>query len=125
MPLMGDGRTAARLVVSVLVLLLLIASGCTRNDVVPSPSPGSSSTPRPFTVMTTDRITVADPVAVTDQGSMILVQNVFQRLIMSRPGVSEVAPGVWAYKPDLAQDCSFTSKTVFTRSEEHTSELQS
>jgi peptide/nickel transport system substrate-binding protein len=94
--------------------MLLVATGCTQKSEAPSPSPGSTSTPRPFTVMTTDRITTADPAAATDQGSMILVQNVFQRLIMSRPGVSEVAPGIWAYKPDLAQECSYTSKTVFT-----------
>ncbi len=97
-----------------LVALLLTANGCTKKGEEPSTSPGSSSTPRPFTVMTTDRIVTADPAAVTDQGSMILVQNVFQRLIMSPPGVSEVAPGVWAYKPDLARECTYTSKTVFT-----------
>jgi peptide/nickel transport system substrate-binding protein len=114
MPRMRDGRLGARVVVAALVLLLLVATGCTKKGGAPSPSPGSSSTPRPFTVMTTDRITTADPAAVTDQGSMIMVQNVFQRLVTSPPGVSEVAPGIWAYKPDLAQDCSFTSKTVFT-----------
>ncbi|SDS46764.1 peptide/nickel transport system substrate-binding protein [Microlunatus soli] len=44
---------------------------------------------------------------------MILVENVFQRLTTSLPGQSQVAPGVWAYKPDLAQECSFPSTSAF------------
>lgn len=114
-PMMPERGTGAGLVVAALIMLLLTVTGCTeKKSEAPSPSPGSSRTPRPFTVMTTDRITTADPAGVTDQGSMILVENVFQRLIMSRPGVSELAPGVWAYKPDLARECSFTSKAAFT-----------
>jgi peptide/nickel transport system substrate-binding protein len=109
-----EGRTDAHPVLAAaLAVVLLAASGCTGGDEAPPP-PAPSSTPRPFTVMTTDRITTADPAAVTDQGSAILVGNVFQRLIMSDPGESEVAPGVWAYKPDLARECSFTSRTAFT-----------
>lgn len=111
---MRDGCTGAQRVVAALVVLLLTVTGCTEKGGPPSPSLGSSRTPRPFTVMTTDRITTADPAAVTDQGSMILVSNVFQRLTMSAPGDSEVAPGVWAFKPDLARECSFPFKAVFT-----------
>jgi peptide/nickel transport system substrate-binding protein len=112
---MRNGRRGARRVVTSLLVVLLAATGCTgQGGETPSPTPTPSVTPRPFTVMTTDRITIADPAAVTDQGSMILVQNVFQRLTMSRPGVAELAPGVWAYEPDLAQECSYTSTTSFT-----------
>lgn len=111
---MGDGRIGVRLVVAASVVLMLATGGCTAKGGAPQPGP-SSSTPRPFTVMTTDRIITADPAAVTDQGSMILVQNVFQRLTMASPGESEAAPGIPAFKPDLARECSFlTSTTVFT-----------
>src|SRR5690606_40254237 len=93
--------------------------------------------------MSTDPIRVVDPAAVVDQGSAILVMNVYQRLMTADPGSD-------APKPDAARDCMFTSATVYTctlntdlkfqnghqltssdvkfsieRSEEHTSELQS
>ena len=95
--------------------LLMVGTGCTNTDLSPfPPEPSiSASAPRPFTVVTTDRIETTDPAAATDQGSMIVVTNVFQRLLSSPPGESEVAPGVVAYKPDLARDCSYTAKTTF------------
>ena len=95
--------------------LLLVTAGCTGTSQTPAPPPGSvtASPPRPFTVMTTDRIVTTDPAAATDQASMIVITNVFQRLLTSLPGQSELAPGVVAYKPDLARDCSFTSKRTF------------
>lgn len=65
--LMGDGRIGVRLVVAASVVLMLATGGCTAKGGAPQPGP-SSSTPRPFTVMTTDRIITADPAAVTDQG---------------------------------------------------------
>lgn len=105
---MRDEKRWVREVTAASAVLLLTLAGCTQNDEVPPPS-GPSSPPRPFTVMTTDRIATADPAAVTDQGSMMLVTNAFQRLITAGPGESEVAPGIWAFKPDLARDCSFPS----------------
>lgn len=109
------GRRLRAAVGAALGALVLLVAGCTGDPApAPSPTPGGSATPRPFTVMTTDRIVTADPAAVTDQGSMILVLNVFQRLLSSDPGEAEVAPGVYAFKPDLARDCEFSSPTTFT-----------
>lgn len=112
---MESGRRALPCVGSLAVLIwVLFTAACGGGGVVPSPSPRAGATAHLFTVMTTDRILTADPAAAVDQGSMILVENVFQRLTMSAPGQSELAPGVWALKPDLAQECLFTSREVFT-----------
>ena len=85
--------------------LLLLLAGCYTPVDTPTPSPTPK---RPFTVMSTDPIRVVDPAAVVDQGSAILAQNVYQRLMTADPG--STAP-----KPDAAaRDCRFTSATVVT-----------
>ena len=73
----------------------------------PAPTPTASSTPRPFTVMSTDQIRVTDPAAITDAASTVLALNVFQRLMTADPGGSVL-------KPDAARDCLFTSATTYT-----------
>ena len=111
----GGGAGRWRRVAAGAAVLLVVGSGCTDTDPSPAPpaSPVPTSAPRPFTVVTTDQVETTDPAAAVDQGSMIVVTNVFQRLLSSAPGQSEVAPGVVAYKPDLARDCSYTAKTTF------------
>lgn len=98
----------AALALTVITPVLMIVAGCTSSSPAPSPTPSAPSTPpRPFTIMTTDKIRTADPAEATEQGSMILIDNVFQRLLSSDPGGS-------ALKPDLARDCQFTGPTVYT-----------
>ncbi|MET1004979.1 MAG: ABC transporter substrate-binding protein, partial [Propionibacteriaceae bacterium] len=104
---MREGR-AARLVWSLIAALSVLGLvACTAGN-----GPGPSSTPtatgaRPFTVMSTDPIRVADPAAITDAGSTVLSLNVFQRLMTAEPGESVL-------KPDAARDCLFTSATSYT-----------
>ncbi len=87
-------------------LAALTLAGChTGGSPGPSTSPGS--TPRPFTVMSTDRIRETDPAAITDTASTVLSLNVFQRLMTADPGESVL-------KPDAARDCLFTSATSYT-----------
>jgi len=99
-----DGR--ARLVLAVAALLVLLA-GCRIPGERPAPTPTASSTPRPFTVMSTDQIRVTDPAAITDAASTVLALNVFQRLMTADPGGSVL-------KPDAARDCLFTTATSYT-----------
>lgn len=83
----------------------LLLAGCHVPNTPPPPTP---SPKRPFTVMSTDPIRVVDPAAVADQGSAILAQNVYQRLMTADPGTGSP-------KPDAAaRDCMFTSETVVT-----------
>ncbi len=93
--------------VTAVLLAALVLAGCSQNADTPTPSPGASTAVRPFTIMTTDKIRTADPAEVTEQGSMILVENVFQRLMTSDPG------GTFT-KPDLARDCQFSAPTAYT-----------
>jgi peptide/nickel transport system substrate-binding protein len=87
---------------------LLGLSGCTLPGSGPTPSPDTTSAaPRPFTVMSTDPIRVADPAAVADAGSAVLSLNVFQRLMTAEPGEGVL-------KPDAARDCIFSSSTTYT-----------
>jgi peptide/nickel transport system substrate-binding protein len=87
--------------------VLLFLGGCRTPGERPAPTPTASSTPRPFTVMSTDQIRVTDPAAITDAASTVLALNVFQRLMTADPGGSVL-------KPDAARDCLFTSSTTYT-----------
>ncbi|SDU88588.1 peptide/nickel transport system substrate-binding protein [Microlunatus sagamiharensis] len=100
----GRGALAAALAV-----VVLGAAGCT--DATPPPAPTTpGETPRPFTVMSTDRVTVTDPAAATDEASSMFALNAFQRLMTAPPGASG-----FALKPDAARDCGFIeSPTVYT-----------
>ena len=89
------------------VALLILVVGCRTPGDRPAPTPTASSTPRPFTVMSTDQIRVTDPAAITDAASTVLALNVFQRLMTADPGGSVL-------KPDAARDCLFTATTTYT-----------
>jgi peptide/nickel transport system substrate-binding protein len=102
-------RAVARRALAVVVALAAVAlTGCDSPPAPPAPTtPGA--TPRPFTVMSTDRVTVTDPAAATDQASTMFAVNVFQRLMTSAPG-DGTRP-----KPDAARDCGFIeAPTIYT-----------
>jgi peptide/nickel transport system substrate-binding protein len=102
---MGSDSLARRLLVAAALVLLI--TGCRTPGERPAPTPTASSTPRPFTVMSTDQIRVTDPAAITDAASTVLALNVFQRLMTADPGGSVL-------KPDAARDCLFTAATSYT-----------
>lgn len=105
---MRTSRTGARRALAALLALAVVGlSACDSASEPPAPTtPGA--TPRPFTVVSTDRVTVTDPAAATDQASTMFALNVFQRLMTSAPGASVL-------KPDAARDCGFIeSPTVYT-----------
>ncbi len=101
-------RRAAALLTSMLTGAAVSLAACDAPSTTPAPEPSVSTTQdRPLTVISTDRVSTADPAAVTDQGSAILALNVFQRLMTAEPGEQ-------ALKPDAARDCLFTAATVYT-----------
>lgn len=103
------GRAGAFAALATLVALATGLTGCDSPAAPPVPStPGA--TPRPFTVMSTDRVTVTDPAAVTDEASSMFALNAFQRLMTAPPGASGLS-----LKPDAARDCGFfESPTIYT-----------
>lgn len=68
--------------------------------------PAQEPVPPTFIAMTTDRISVTDPAAITDSGSDVLALNVFQRLMTAEPGAAVL-------KPDAARDCIFQATKVY------------
>ena len=100
-------KRGLRWLLAAAALLLLLSACRTPGEQLPTPAPTSRSTPRPFTVMSTDQIRVTDPAAITDAASTVLSLNVFQRLMTADPGDSVL-------KPDAARDCLFTSTTSYT-----------
>lgn len=104
----SDHRRTRRAVTALVGSLAALALAACHNPVEPQPEPSTpSATPRPFTVMSTDRVSVTDPAAVTDQASAMFALNVFQRLMTA-------APGEDVLKPDAARDCIFTTATTYT-----------
>ena len=107
---MSSADRGAGWLAAVTVLLSLIMAGCQVPGPPPAPRPEPTPTPtetRPFTVLSTDRIRVVDPAAVTESSSMVVSVNVFQRLMSADPGESML-------RPDAARDCLFTATTVYT-----------
>ena len=103
---MRPAERHARLAATVVSLVLLL-TGCSLTGNSPDPDPSDSPTPRPFTVVSTDRVSVTDPAAITDAASTALALNAFQRLMTADPGQSVL-------KPDAARDCIFTTPTTYT-----------
>lgn len=103
-------RRARRVVdvLAVVLALVLVLTACQFDGPAPRPEPtASATTQRPFTVLSTDPIRALDPAGVTEQSSMIVALNVFQRLMSADPGQSLL-------RPDAARDCLFTGVTIYT-----------
>lgn len=98
---------ASRLLALTLGAAVLTLTGCHSPAAPPTDPSTPGATPRAFTVMSTDEVTVTDPAAVTDQASSMFTLNAFQRLMTS-------APGDDVLKPDAARDCLFTAATTYT-----------
>jgi len=108
----ADRLTAILRALGAITLVGLVLAGCQLGSGPTEPSGRSaptaiSSAPRPFTVMSTDRIRVTDPAAITDAASSVVSLNVFQRLMTADPGESVL-------KPDAARDCLFTAAATYT-----------
>lgn len=101
-------RRIVRTAQAALLVLVLALTGCQLEGPTPRPAPSQTPTAqRTFTVMSTDEIRGIDPAGVTEQSSMLVPINVFQRLMSAEPGQSQL-------RPDAARDCLYTGETVFT-----------
>lgn len=90
------------------VAVVLALTGCQLDNPMPRPAPTATATQqRPFTVLSTDPVRAVDPAAATEQSSMLVPVNVFQRLMSADPGQSLL-------RPDAARDCLFTGETIYT-----------
>ena len=92
---------------AVLVGLAVLLTACTQPaPPPPTQSPTASPTPRMFTVITTGAVTTADPAVARSYTDSLVVNSIYQRLMMVLPETGEL-------KPDAATDCLFTSKLIY------------
>lgn len=93
----------SRLLGLFLVLVALVA-GCVEQQ--PLPTGTVPSTPRPFTVVTTESIGQLDPAGVTTDMGATMASALFQRLMLVQPETDLL-------KPDAADDCLFRSPQLY------------
>jgi peptide/nickel transport system substrate-binding protein len=98
-------RARRRAPLVVLGLSLALLAACTPT-VQPTQTPSGTATPRAFTVITTGGMSTADPALAVSGTDSILVNSIYQRLMVVLPGSGEL-------KPDAATDCLFTSKLTY------------
>ncbi|MGY3567562.1 ABC transporter substrate-binding protein [Sinomonas sp. RB5] len=102
---MSQTRFAVRSAIALAGVTLLTLTACT------GPSGGSSSNSSassgPITVGTTDKVTFLDPAGSYDNGSFMVMNQIYPFLLNSKPGSAEP-------QPDIAESASFTSPTEYT-----------
>ncbi|HEV7950789.1 MAG TPA: ABC transporter substrate-binding protein [Glaciihabitans sp.] len=83
----------------------LTLAGCAAGD--DSGSTGGSNGNTPLIIGTTDKVTFIDPAGSYDNGSFVVMNQVYPFLMNSIPGTSDVVP-------DIAESAEFTSPTEYT-----------
>lgn len=102
---MATNKIALRSVIALAGVSALALTACT------GPSGGGTSTGgsggSTIAYGTTDKVTALDPAGSYDNGSFMLMNQVFPFLMNSKPGSAEP-------QPDIAESAEFTSPTQFT-----------
>ncbi|MGO4452788.1 ABC transporter substrate-binding protein [Arthrobacter sp. RAF14] len=102
---MATNKIALRSVIALAGVSALALTACT------GPSGGATSTGgsggSTIAYGTTDKVTALDPAGSYDNGSFMLMNQVFPFLMNSKPGSAEP-------QPDIAESAEFTSPTQFT-----------
>ncbi len=107
-------KKSQKLLVSVATLsaTVLALSGCASSSSTDAGSnSGSTSTgstePITITVGTTDKVTTIDPAGSYDNGSFLVMNQIYPFLLNSTPGNADMVP-------DIAESAEFTSPTQYT-----------
>lgn len=107
-------KKSQKLLVSVAALsaTVLALSGCASSSSTDAGSnSGSTSTgstePITITVGTTDKVTTIDPAGSYDNGSFLVMNQIYPFLLNSTPGNADMVP-------DIAESAEFTSPTQYT-----------
>ncbi|WP_313813574.1 ABC transporter substrate-binding protein [Glutamicibacter sp.] len=102
-------KNGLRLAAAVLGISALALTGCT--SAAPSGSEGDGSNgdaaSAPITLGTTDKVTSLDPAGSYDNGSFMVMNQIFPFLLNSEPGSPDPSN-------DLAESAEFTSPTEYT-----------
>ncbi|WP_182050159.1 ABC transporter substrate-binding protein [Changpingibacter yushuensis] len=103
-------RKSAKAAIAALAILgLTSACATTSNDSGDSTSSGASGDSSVLTVGTTDKVSSIDPAGSYDNGSFMVMNQVYPFLLNTVPGAEDVTP-----TPDIAASAEFTSDTEYT-----------
>lgn len=103
-------KNGLRLAAAALGISALALTGCTSsasNDGDASGAPSGDASGAPITLGTTDKVTSLDPAGSYDNGSFMVMNQIFPFLLNSKPGSPEPSN-------DLAESAEFTSDKEFT-----------
>ncbi|MBV1780405.1 peptide ABC transporter substrate-binding protein [Paeniglutamicibacter sp. ABSL32-1] len=106
---MARKKNGMRLAAAVIGISALALTGCTGPAETPGAGTGGESAPAsgPITVGTTDKVTSLDPAGSYDNGSFMVMNQVFPFLLNSVPGSADPVN-------DIAESAEFTTPTEYT-----------
>ncbi|GAA3321346.1 MULTISPECIES: ABC transporter substrate-binding protein [Paeniglutamicibacter] len=106
---MARKKNGLRLAAAVIGISALALTGCTGPAETPSTGTGGETAPAsgPITVGTTDKVTSLDPAGSYDNGSFMVMNQVFPFLLNSVPGSADPVN-------DIAESAEFTTPTEYT-----------
>ncbi len=112
----GNGRSSRQsssrfgtkiLGVAALSVAVLTVSACGSGRTDDGAASGGNGGGDPITVGTTDQVTSIDPAGSYDNGSFMIMNQVYPFLMNFAPGSSEL-------QPDVAESCDFTEPTIYS-----------
>lgn len=104
---MTSKKNGLRVAAAVLGVSALALTACTGPSGSASDSASGSASGTSLTVGTTDKVTTLDPAGSYDNGSFMVMNQVFPFLLNSEPGSADP-------KNDIAESAEFTSPTEYT-----------
>ncbi|MDQ0095318.1 ABC transporter substrate-binding protein [Paeniglutamicibacter psychrophenolicus] len=106
---MARKKNGMRLAAAVIGISALVLTGCTGPAATPGGSEGGDegTTSAPITLGTTDKVTSLDPAGSYDNGSFMVMNQIYPFLLNSKPGSAEP-------ENDMAVSAEFTTPTDYT-----------
>ncbi|MDQ6739090.1 MAG: ABC transporter substrate-binding protein [Actinomycetota bacterium] len=104
---MAKKKIGLRYLVAFAGVSALALTACTGPTAGTSASNSAGSSGAPITFGTTDKVTFLDPAGSYDNGSFMVMNQIYPFVLNSKPGGADA-------QPDLAESASFTTPTAYT-----------
>src|SRR5665647_1891655 len=104
---MAMKKTSLRYVIALASVSALALTACGGSTTGGSTGGATSASGAPITFGTTDKVSSLDPAGSYDNGSFMVMNQIFPFVLNSKPGGATP-------EPDIAVSASFTSPTAFT-----------
>lgn len=107
---MAMNKSQLRAVIAAAGISVLALTACTGpSGGTNTESGGSGNAGSPITLGTTDKVTFLDPAGSYDNGSFMVMNQIYPFLLNTKAGATDPTP-----VPDIAESASFTSPTEYT-----------